>query len=284
MMARFTASLCIVALAVSRAFSFDWPVEGGAFAWGFGASRDGFLKGVEFTGTSAPVRAAESGELCFAASGLSLPGGYPIEGGSIAALSSDRGLLSVYVGLDGGSLSRYLKAVKAGNVLGRLPRTEGPRGFRYFVFDAKERRFLNPLSVMPALRDDVPPTIRSIVLSGDGGEIKLEQGKALRQGSYYIVVDAIDLTPAGRPGAPFELTVTIDGSLKSRVVYDAAWAVDGSPKLFGTGVAAEPSFVSGGNRVRFGPFSFPRGKLSFSVSAVDFAGNKREQGYAVSIQ
>lgn len=271
-------------LAAARAFGFDWPVAGGAFSWGFGSARDGFFKGAEFSGQSIPVRASESGELFFAASGNALPGGYPIDGGSLLALYGERGLVTVYSGLDESSISRYLIVVKAGDVLGRTPRLADARGFRFFVYDAKERRYLNPLSVMPPIADQAAPAIRSITLYGEDGEVKPEQAKAVRQGSYFIIVDAFDLTPGGKPGAPFELTVTIDGSVKAKVTYDAAWAADGVSRLFGAGATAEPAFLAGGNRVKFGPFQFPRGRLSFSVAAADFYGNRREQGFVVAVQ
>lgn len=283
-MLRRVYPLAVFLMASVGAFGLDWPVAGGAYSWGFGSPRGGFFRGAEFSGQAAPVRASEPGELYFSATGESLPGGYPIDGASLLAISGDRGLVTVYMGLDSGSVSRYLTSVRAGAVLGRMPGPESARGFRFFVYDAKERRYLNPLSVMPPVADTSAPSIRSVVLSGEDGESRPEQGKPVRQGQYHIVVDAFDLSPGGKPGAPFELTLTIDGSVKAKVTYDAAWAADGVSRLFGSGAAAEPSFSAGGNKVRFGPFQFPRGRLSFSVAASDFAGNRREQGFVVTVQ
>jgi hypothetical protein len=271
-------------LAVISLFAFEWPLNSGSIRYGFGSFRDGFLKGTEFGAANSMVHAVAEGELVFVATGRSLPGGYPIHGGSMLSLAHPAGMVSVYTGMVPDSISRYLVKVKAGDVLGRTPDAGGWLGARLFTYDGKERRFVNPLMVLPGVRDDIVPVIRSTSLKNDGGEVRIDQTRIIKQGIYDVILDAYDNSPAGEQSAPFELALTLDGSVRARVVYDASWAKDGEPFVFGSAGLEEDAYLLGGNRVRFGPYVFPRGRVVLSISVSDFAGNKREQTYTLSVQ
>ena len=200
------------------------------------------------------------------------------------SLAHPSNLISVYTGMVPDSISRYLVKVRTGDVLGRPADESSAQGMHLFTYDGKERRFINPLMVLPNLRDDASPVIRYISLKNEGIELKLEQGKGIRQGTYDVIVEAYDLSPAGEPSAPFEMALTMDGSIRTRVVYDAAWAKDGEGHLFGGTGLVEGAYMLDGNRVRFGPYVFPRGRVVLSVAVSDFVGNKREQTYSLSVQ
>jgi len=276
--------LLFLALAVISAFAFEWPLNAGSIRYGFGSFRDGFLKGTEFGAATSMVRAVAEGELTFIATGNSLPGGYPIQGGSMLSLAHAAEMMSVYTGMVPDSISRYLAKVRAGDVLGRTPDAGTKVGARLFTYDGKERRFVNPLMVLPGVRDDSSPVIRSISLKNDGLEAKIEQARTIKQGIYDLILEAYDNSPAGEQSAPFEISVTIDGSVRARVVYDASWAKDGVPYIFGSAGLEEDAYLLGGNIVRFGPYVFARGRVVLSISVSDFAGNKREQTYSLSVQ
>jgi hypothetical protein len=281
---RNQAILVILAIAVLSSFAFDWPLNSGGFKYGFGAPRSGFLKGVEFGATPGMVRAVADGELTFVATGDHLPGGYPISGGSLISLAHPSDLISVYAGMAPDSISRYLIKVRAGDVLGRSADGGSAQGMHLFTYDGKERRFVNPLMVLPNLRDDAAPVIRAISVKNEGIESRLEQGRTIRQGTYDVIIEAYDLSPGGEPSAPFEMSLTMDGSVRARVVYDASWAKEGKAYLFGSTGLVESTYMLDGNRVRFGPYVFPRGRLVLSATVSDFVGNKREQTYSLSVQ
>ena len=84
--------------------------------------------------------------------------------------------------------------------------------------------------------------IRSAVLVSDGKETALAASKAVRQGSYLLLVDAFDPSPTGEQAAPYEVRVMLDGSERERVVYDAAWAEGGRPNLFSGARIGEHSY------------------------------------------
>jgi len=281
------AGILVCAATAAAAFSvsaFDWPADAGDYRYGFGSPRGGFLRGVEFGEEDGMVRAADDGELTFVAEGRCLPGGYPLSGGSLLVVAHASDMTTIYAGLRQGSISAYLKNVRKGDVLGRSDKAKSGRGVSFYTFDARERRFINPLIVMPGLDDKKAPAIRSVALDLDGFETPIDPSMPVRQGSYHILVEAHDASPVGEPGAPFELRVLIDGSERTRVVYDAAWATGGRALLFGGKGLEEGTFLTDDGRMRFGPFTLPRGRVVLTIVVSDYAGNTREQTYSVSVQ
>lgn len=276
----------ILAIAATAAFAFDWPDEDGLYRYGFGTFRAGFLLGSEYGAEEGLARASADGELVFAATSPVLPGGYPLSGGSLAAIAHASDIMTLYSGLEPDSLAAYLRRVRKGDVLGKglkAETTSGGRAAVSYVFDAKERRYINPLIVLPARPDDKPPVIRSVALESDGGEQGLDRHASVRQGSYRILVEAGDASPAGTLSAPYEVRVLIDGSERTRIVYDAAWATGGTRLLFGASSLREEECLTTDGRLRLGPYSLARGKVVITVAATDFSGNKRELTYQVSV-
>jgi hypothetical protein len=282
---RIVFFVCAVTWAtVFSVFAFEWPADGGRFRYGFGSYRGGFLRGVEFGTAEGLIRAADDGELTFASDGPRLPGGYPIHGGSLLVVSHASDMLTIYSGMESGSSSVYLKNIRKGDALGKGGEAGSKRGTGFYAFDARERRYINPMIVMPSLSDDKAPVIRSVSLSVDSVDDMLEQGKVVRQGSYYVIIDASDASPVGLQSAPFELRILIDGSERGRVRYDAAWANEGQSLLFGGSGIDEDFFLTLDGRAKFGPYLLSRGRVVLSVIALDYSGNKREQSYSISVQ
>jgi hypothetical protein len=275
----------VIAAAAVSAFAFDWPLDGGSYRYGFGSPREGFLKGMEFGASGGMVKASDDGELTFAADGESLPGGYRLRGGSMMVIAHASDMTTVYTGMVKGSISSYLKNVRAGDALGLSAAADhSGRGVTFYVFDSKERRFVNPLIIMPGLKDDKAPVIRSVALVLNGVETPLEPPKAVRQASYELVIDAYDISPSGNSSAPFDVRVLIDGSEAAHAVYDAAWASSGISSMFGSTKVAEDSYLDAEGRIRLGPYILSRGRVVLTVAASDYSGNKREQTYSISVQ
>lgn len=274
----------VILVSAFSVFAFEWPADGGQFRYSFGSSRGGFLRGVEFGRADGLIHAADDGELIFASDTHSLLGGYPLSGGTLLVVSHASDMLTIYSGMESGSVSTYLKDIRKGDALGRIRDAGNQRGASFYAFDARERRFINPLVLMPSLSDDKAPVIRSVALTLDGRDEVLDQGKVVRQGSYYVTIDANDISPSGLQSAPFELRILIDGSERGRVIYDAAWANAGQALLFGGSGIQEDSFMTQDGRVKFGPYLLSRGRVVLSIVALDYSGNKREQSYSISIQ
>ncbi|MBN2875243.1 MAG: hypothetical protein JXM71_09135 [Spirochaetales bacterium] len=273
------ASLCVVS-----AIAFEWPADRGVYRFGFGALRAGFLRGVEFGVAESLMEASDDGEMVFATEHPALPGGYPLRGNSIMAVAHASDMTTVYTGLEQGSLATYLRSVRKGDILGRSSAADGGRGAIVYVFDRRERRYINPLIVMPELSDKKPPVIQSISLITGGVETSLAATRTVRQGSYTVLLDVVDVAPSGDASAPYDIRILIDGSERARVVYDAAWSLEGIPVLFGGAEIVEYSYVADDGRLSFGPYVFSRGTVVLAVRVGDYSGNIKEQTYSLSIQ
>ncbi len=277
------AVIPVLLLIASMAFSMDWPVENGRYNYGFGAFRGRFLPGLELPLDGSPVIAPDDGELIFHVTGSDILGSYPVSGDSLLVLQHNSGLLSIYSGLVPDSLTEYLKSFRKGDILGKSPQKNAMTIAASYMFDNKDRRFINPLILMPPLKDDKTPVLRNIALVGEGQEYMLDSDRNIRQGSYKLVMEATDLSPGAMQSACWEIRILIDGSEKSRVQYDAAWASGGKGYLFGSSSIAESSFFAQDGRISFGPYNFSRGRLVVTIIAMDYAQNKREQSYSLSI-
>lgn len=278
------AALAVSTLALFVASGFDWPIDGGKYRFGFGTPRGVFLRGLEFGSGDGLVRAADDGELAFVSDGPRLPGGYPLSGNSILVLAHASDVSTIYVGMESGSISSYLKNVRRGDVLGRSPEVKAGRGTTVYAFDAKERRYINPMIIMPAQADGKAPVIKSVALSADGLETGIDVSASVRQGTYDLLVDAYDTSPTGAQSAPYDIRVIIDGSERARVVYDAAWASGGVSSLFSARNLSEQSYLAMDGRIRFGPYTFASGRVIITIIVSDYAGNRREQNYSITVR
>ncbi|MCK7480361.1 MAG: hypothetical protein M0C28_26250, partial [Candidatus Moduliflexus flocculans] len=61
---------------------------------------------------TASSRAADDGELTFAAEGRRLPGGYPLAGGSLLVVAHASDMATIYSGMQPGAISAYLRNVR----------------------------------------------------------------------------------------------------------------------------------------------------------------------------
>lgn len=271
--------LAVLCVGVVSVFAFQWPAPLSTMKYGFGSYRGGFLKGAEFA--PGPMTACAPGEIVFHAETPSLPGAYPLAGGGMLALMHHSDLMSVYVGLSP-HISENGMVVEVGQFVGSS--SDAGRGTRLYVLDTRERRMVNPLAVMDQSEDDKAPVLLSAALSREAVEMPLSSAKEIAQGNWYLLLDAVDVSPPGLDWPAFSLRVLVNGSERASAVYDAAWASQGVSRLFSRTNLVEEDCILADGRIRFGPLALPRGKVAISVIAQDYAGNTREASWTLSVQ
>jgi hypothetical protein len=284
MLKKRPAILAIAASALTFLSAFQWPQKPEALRLNFGSYAAGFFKGIELNLPDSPVLTPAKGEMLFAYDNPRLPGGYPLPNGSLAALAHDAGMMSIYTGMQPGSLANYRGAVEQGEILGMSPAQGSGRYLGFYLYDQRERRYINPQILLDTAPDSRVPLIKSVALASLGQEQVLERNSVVRQGSWFIVIDAADTTALGFPGAPFDVAIVLDGSERFRVVYDSARLTAGQSLLFSDSTQPERNFVLSDGRISFGPIVLTKGRSSITVSATDLAGNKRELSYTITVQ
>jgi len=276
------ALVCIAAL-----YAYTWPLSDGLLRFSFGANRNAsFLRGVEFNVDDTVVQATSDGELLFAVDASALPHGFPVPGSSMVAIAHAQDIMSVYTGMEKATLSTYLLVVREGDILGRLAKNvkANDTEFMFYTYDISSRRFIHPFSIMPIVADTVSPAAKSLILKSGDREVPADQAKNIKQGSWEFLLDTEDSLKNGAKGIPFSVILSFDGAEQTRYGFDSVRAERGIPLyLSGSGKPGEEIIMIDG-RLRLGTFNLAKGKIVVSLVVSDFAGNRREYSWPVTVQ
>jgi murein DD-endopeptidase MepM/ murein hydrolase activator NlpD len=288
--ARARALAAALALLGGSAPALDWPLAPPRLAATFGTFAEGrVVTGVALSAEDGLVRSAEAGEISFILEEGSYRGVLPAPLGSFVVIEHQGGMAAVYSHLAPGSLSTYLVAPKAGDILGKPGSSgwiEGP-GVLFQVFDRRDLAWVNPLLVLPPLADDKAPVIRSLALSRGGKVYVLGESPSVPQGTYGIsadVADPADSAWAAAPLAPFGIRLAIDGVESAKYVFDVSRGVDGRLMLFALDPVSALVLRTREGRYSLAERLFPRGRASIEVRVEDAAGNKRSASWTVIVE
>jgi hypothetical protein len=281
---RIAAALAALAAGAS-AFAIEWPLADPSMESTFGTVSDGrFLPGIEISASDATVRAVGKGEVLFCSDGG--PDGLPSGLGSFVALAHDKGLVSVYGGLEPGSAVDYLKDAQSGDVVGLAgPRGGGESGIRFMLFDAEKGQFVNPLLFLRPQKDDRAPSIRAVYAKRDAQAVNLDETRSLRQGLCEIQAEFWDPRADGQGyDAPYQARVLLNGSEKINLTWDIGREREGKFALFsGDGKSIDDFFMPPG-RFRLGAIPIPRGRAVLELIVTDFSQKSRSSSFVIQVE
>lgn len=290
---RLAAAIVAVASAlgfVAGVAALDWPLPDPRIAANFGTEATGrVVTGVALAAADGIVRAAEEGEVLFSAEEGKSASALPWALGSFIVVEHQRQMTAVYSHLAPGSVSDYLKRVKAGDILGRAGASgwaEGP-GTLFQVLDRKEGRWVNPLLLLPRRPDDKAPSIRSLVLLRDGTSYPLGETPAVSQGTYALAIEASDPADAdwtAGPLAPYSIRLSIDGQTVAKAVFDVASCSDGKLMLFSSEPRAAGALRGGEGRYILAERLLTRGRIGVEAVVEDAAGNRRSASWSIVVE
>jgi hypothetical protein len=273
------------------AIAIGWPVASGNPIVPFGSFHAGrFVTEMTLAPPESPVLAAADGDIAFSFDGDRLPSGLPCTLGSFIAMSYPDGLVSVYGHLERGSMPNYIRTAATGDVLGRA----GNSGFysdreaSFTLYDRVKRQYLNPETLLPAVKDDKAPVVRAVFLTAGDKTYSLAETRSLRQGTYEVYADLFDPSPVPdarpRPRSPYSIRLLIDGTERLRYVYEIARAEGGSLRFFGAAKADSSSFYRPDGKVRLGSYLLSRGRSTLVLIVTDYAGNEREIASSIMVE
>jgi hypothetical protein len=279
-----------LALAGTGAFSLDWPLAPPRVAATFGTQAQGrTIAGLALAAEEGLVRAAEQGELAYILEEGSHPAGLPSTLGSFVVIEHANGIAGVYSHLAPRSASPRLRAMKAGEALGKPGSTgwlEGP-GILFQLFDRRAGAWVNPMLLLTPLADDKSPVIRSLALSRAGKTYVLGDAAAVPQGTYLFSVDVADPSDSPwtvGPLAPYRVRLAVDGVEVAMDVFDVARCRDGRLELFaGSPVRADRLRTKEG-RLALAERLLARGKVVVEARVEDIAGNRRSASWTLVVE
>jgi len=285
------ACAALAALA-SGASALDWPLADPKPAATFGTAAKGrFVSGILLASEGGLVRAAGDGELVYAFDGSSptAVSALPSTLGSFAVVEHERGMAGLYAGLAPGSVSSYLTKTKAGSILGTAGASgwaEG-QGLLFAVYDRGAERWVNPLLLLPALKDKTQPLIRSAALARGGKSYALGETRSVPQGEYAIAVDVADPLDApwsaGSP-APYYLRLLVDGAKIAELEYDVMEGRSGRLVLFPQAPKSRADYLLPDGRALVAERFFRRGRSVIEVLVRDYAGNERGASWSIAVE
>ena len=177
--------------------TLKFPVKAVHITSLFGESRgDHFHAGIDFS-TEQPVWAAAAGEVVFCRDTARDGGRVLLGPGNFAVLEHAENLRSYYYHLATGSVTRPLDRVSTEQILGMMGSTgrSTANHLHFMVEDRKAGRILNPLAVLPPVKDTRNPEVASLLLMGrDNKPQPLRDGRVLSlRGEMKLFAIAWDL-------------------------------------------------------------------------------------------
>lgn len=268
-------------------YAFEWPVTPVDPSLLFGQRDGGVMsRGLAFSGAES-VRAAGNGKVLITLEenrNLSL---FPGTLGNALVLIHDEGLATVYGNLASPDRLDPQGTIENQAILG--PAGDGAWGagkeIRFEVLDLANKTLLNPLMLLPAIKDTKGPKLRNAVaVSASGQAFILGTTKYIKQGQYRLYADVSDTLENGQVDfSPFRITVLVNGKEQLAMPFEIMKSESGAvflsrPEFTFARVYEDPE------RIFLGSISFVRGKTDISFLARDFAGNERSAQFTLIIE
>jgi len=274
------------AVALAPLAAFQWPTESNQIAATFGQSVLGvFHRGIDIAVSDAPVRPIEEGELVFCheeskARLRSLPSGL----GSFAVIhhAQKTAMRSVYGYLletESPPLSSR-KLVGRDDVLSRGGGSGIAQNGRILLIieDVAAGELVNPLLVLPPVKDAVKPTIRNVELRQPGKALAAADTFRLSEGSWELSAEIFDPSDAGKSAAgmaPYKVAVYVNGKETSQVVFDTLKESKGELLVNPATEARYSAIYREDGAMRLGAVQFNKGITNIEIVVRDYGGNER---------
>jgi hypothetical protein len=269
--------------------AMDWPSAAGVMTGSFGQNNDGMpLLGVEFEGEG-PITAADRGELLYVHREGNCASRLPSPLGAWAALDHGDGIISVYSRLEEDRNRDLPAQAEKGGLLG-MPGVSAATGAKksyFFLFDRRERRWINPSMIIVPFQDTRPPVIARVGLRNEEGVIiDPARTRTITQGRYFISVEAADtLVSAGEtPLAPFRIVCSVNGREAGVLGFETYSARDGVLMVYRNGLVPVRDVFAPKPGWEIGEAWFTRGQATLEIIAQDIAGNERNLVYRLQVE
>ncbi|MFP4550378.1 MAG: peptidoglycan DD-metalloendopeptidase family protein [Spirochaetales bacterium] len=267
------ASLFILASIATLAW--EWPVPLREIQGTFGQQvPGGVLRGMEIGGGAQPVFPVERGVVVFVHRAT---GSFPSPLGSYVVVEHEQAFRSIYAHLSPESLPPVGREVTPETqiaVAGESGYIDG-RALRLYLYDSRNRVFVNPLLLLPDLEDRAPPQIVSVFAQGERGLFSLTGSDILPAGRYVISARIIDTLARGRRSAvlaPYEIAVFVDGQERFRASADGISYATGELAIAPAGNGRELYGAEG--LWVLGEVTVEGRRTEVEIVARDFAGNE----------
>lgn len=279
MRSRYVFLVCLIFAAGTGLSAFEWPVESRILTATFGDYRwGGFHPGIDIAGGEQDVHPSDTGELIYYEEEHAWSGMLPSGLGSFAVIEHERGLRTLYGHLKPGSLAAPDTVGGPKDVLARVGSSGmavGPR-LHFQVIDGEFNQFVNPLLILPPLKDTTKPVLEAVYALRDRSLYELKDRSTLPSGAYQLLLELYDPSEYVRyslPLNPYRIQVFLNGEQVAHVSFKALQPEDGNMLLIQSDKAAADDFYYDDRTIKLGPLQFSTGDLILEVLAEDISRN-----------
>ena len=287
----FIIILIMLAGLFSMLTAYQWPVENIVLKQTFGENNNGsFLSGISLGGNRQSVRPVEAGEIVFYFNEEQEYAPLPSGLGNFVVVRHDRNLFSMYSHLEMlpdfsldknavlGLEDSFAFVGQSGEAMGLQLNLE--------IIDLEFNQLVNPLKILPPLRDTIRPTIGEVFIN-QGGWVPLQNAGSIIPGVYDVAVEIYDQSQwvrYSRPMAPFRINIFINGEEIFFQIFDALESKNG--KLYLVSRQAQRSFnelyTPEGN-IFAGHYNFAPGEAGIEIIVTDFQENRTVKNLKVLV-
>ena len=283
-----------ILLGCTAAFAFQWPVDSKILTATFGESRwDHFHTGIDIGGGAQEVRPVDSGEVIFYSDSGRSQRALSYGLGTFVVVEHEQGIRSLYAHLESSGVDDLPASVDEKTVLGRIGDSGASLGkhLHLEIIDVELGSYVNPLVVLPSLRDTISPVIKRLSITGDildEEPVRLERGIDVASGEYRMLVELYDPSEHVEyfcPMAPYQVTGYFNGSEVFDLRFDT---LNGSSDglVIGRGAQA-PTFAQlyfDDWIIDVGLVPFRVGEIQVEIVARDMFGNEASYRLPVTVK
>jgi len=268
-------------------WAFEWPVSDPKPVRLFGQRSAGVIERGLTVGTSDTVRAAGYGKLLLTLATNTNMSGFPGTLGNAVLVAHDEGLVSVYGNLESTDTVSDRVQIESLSILSRTGTSGWGTGtdLLFQIIDSEKKTLLNPLLLLPALKDTKGTMIRNVIAVSATGQVHpLGTVKSVRQGTWRLYADVTDTMDGSTAElSPFRISVLVNGSEYAAIPFELLKENRGrlflsAPEYTRDNLYTDPE------RTFLGELKLTRGKTDISIIARDFAGNERSVLFGMQVE
>jgi hypothetical protein len=267
----------------------DWPVPDAPIIRNFGWNDAGYPTLGNIFMTDGLVRAVDKGELLFYHSPSNTASVLPSPLGSWIALEHGDGIIGIYSRFKDAAVPAFPDIIKKDMVIASAGKSgwTNQDGFYFSLFDRRERRWVNPSTIITPPEDTRPPQIESVRLKNDRNNlIDLSLTKTIRQGRYTIQVAASDTrtNPNEMPLAPYRIVCSVNGIEIGVLNFETFSTRDGVLMVYRNSLVPVRQVYVPNSAFEIGEVEFIRGQATLTIIVQDITGNVQNNIYRFQVE
>ena len=262
------------------AAAFQWPSDPESLSHAFcGTDENRIYKGLQFVSPE-DIKPFDRGSVIFRYTPdpfSSFSGG----DSTLLVLEHENGFQSVYEGLKEEDVDQIPE-----KVYDRFSFLTGnaPEEYRFAIRDARLKRLVNPLLLLPGLEDNMPPELESMdLIDGDGNQFRISRGVEIPAGVYKVYLGISDRigTATSLQIMPYRVSLYNLGSLQAERELDTLIQAGNSLALQDGTVLGR--IFSRDGQFYLGEMTLNSGVASLEIVMEDFIGNEKIEKFGFTV-